>query len=109
LTTEETISLLGQFPIDRLLDIVSAESVYPRAFRLEAARMVKARSPLTRYARNQMANAADAEQMKTPTAAQTAGIATYVARTFSSQYDRKVQIRTESDPEFARMMEEANR
>jgi hypothetical protein len=96
---------LEQMPVDRLMDIVSAVSVYPHDIRLQAARLVKSRSPLDKYARGQRANVSAAGN--SPTLKQTEGVAQHATRTMSSQFDRKVQIRTEADPEFARMMAEA--
>ena len=37
----EAIAMLGKFPADRLMDIVSSVSVYSKAIRAEAAKLVK--------------------------------------------------------------------
>lgn len=105
--TSEAIALLDKFPVDRLMDIVSAATVYAKDIRLAAARLVKARSPLNRYARHQTDLASAAAAANSPTAKQTAGVSSYVAGAFSNQFDRKVAIRMENNPEFARMMKEA--
>jgi hypothetical protein len=105
--TSEAISTLDKFPVDRLMDIVSAATVYARDIRLAAARLVKQRSPLNRYARHQAELASAATVANSPTAQQTAGIAQYAAGAFTNQYDRKIAIRLENDAEFARIMAEA--
>jgi hypothetical protein len=104
--TTEAMSVLEKMPVDKLLDIVTASSVYPHNIRLQAARMVRMKSPLTRYVRGQHANISAASAANTPTAKTTEIMATNAIGSFSNQFDRKVAVRMEN-PEFARMMEEA--
>jgi hypothetical protein len=103
----EAVALLREFPVDRLMDIVSASGVYSKEIRLEAARLVKLRNPLSRYARAQRDNVSAAG--KSANLKQIEGVAYHAARTMDGQYERKVQIRTEADPEFAHMMKEVDK
>ena len=99
---KEAISLLREFPVDRLMDIVSAAGVYSKEIRLEAARLVKQRSPMQRFSSDQRKNAADAP--KNPETQRRSWQANMSAH---NQFDRKIAIRMENDQEFARMMKDA--
>ena len=100
--------MLDQFPTDKLLDVVSAASVYPKEMRLQAARLVQAKSPLQNFARAQHANIANAVNLNIPTKNYEVAASASIAAA-SSQLERKIAIRMENDPEFAAIMNEVSR
>ena len=95
--------MLENFPVDMLIDIAAASATYSRAMRLEAARLIKQRSPVARFRTGQTDNV----ELAKKTTANTAKHETLAASSsaaFANQFDRKVAIRMENDPEFRAIM-----
>ena len=100
--------MLENHPVDMLLDIAAAVGVYPRAMRLEAARLITRRSPVARFRTGQTDNVNMAKAANAPTANHET-LAASASASFSSQFERKIAIRMENDKEFAAIMNEANK
>jgi len=102
----EAISAISKMPVDMLLDIVSASAVYPKVIRLAAARLIKQRSPAVRFSSGQQHNVAVAREKGVSTANHEI-LAASASAQFYNQFDRKIALRMEKDPEFAAIMNEA--
>jgi len=90
-----------------LLDVAANAGTYPRAMRLEAARLISQRSPVARFRIGQTSNVNMAKAANAPTANHET-LAASANASFSSQFERKIAIRMENDPDFRAIMNEAN-
>jgi len=95
--------MLEDFPVDMLLDIAAASGVYPKAMRLEAARLIKSRTPANRFSTAQAGNVVAAKKAGAATANHES-LAAVSSAEFHKQFDRKVALRMENDSEFAAIM-----
>jgi hypothetical protein len=102
----EAIASIAKMPADMLIDVAAASAVYPKVIRLAAARLIKQRSPATRFSSGQQYNVAVAREKGIPTANHEM-LAASASTQFLNQFDRKIAIRMEKDPEFAAIMNEA--
>jgi hypothetical protein len=102
----EAISAISKMPVDMLLDIAAATAVYPKTIRLEAARLIKQRSPAARFRAEQSRRVAEAEQAKVGNIGNHQKLAAAASAAFTGQLDRKIAIRMENDKEFAAIMNE---